>query len=209
MTTFAPAGRPAKPVSRRGSLADTETLIPGDSTRTSTCATSSSRKGGSGNAPPPTNFRDQERTEVCDSSKSNPSAAPTAAASKPPRPYKVPPPAAGQQPLQANTQFLHTQPTDDPAGKALSDARDGIATLAAEGNRAHIDSKAVKAEPSISFAEPLNSLAMHSPTLRSAASLYATSDVVYNLFMPAKPHVNNVAGTMRNVRHQVSQSSEQ
>ncbi|KAL3143618.1 hypothetical protein ABBQ38_002415 [Trebouxia sp. C0009 RCD-2024] len=175
--------------------------------------------GRSGNAPPANNNNDPERGEVYDSNSSDSPAATTAAASKPPRHYQVPQPADGQQHVQAEAHILYTQPIHEhstanaaAAGTAQSDVRGGAVSLTAEANRAHFGMEAVSAQPSTSdsyLAEPLSTLPIHTSALKSAASMYAASSGVDNLFTLGNKHITGDAGLSNKVRHQVSQPSEQ
>ena len=96
----------------------------------------------------------------------------------------------------------------DKAQPGQTTSRNGISLVGT--TRADSSLQALRSQSSIPFAvEPLFRQPYQRSTLQSAASIYAASGVVDDLFTPRDTYVNGDAAPMTKVRHQFGLSSEQ
>ena len=177
-----------------------------------------SRKGRSGNAPAAAASSDSDAAEILDRHSVDSPAAATAAASKPPRHIQ---PAKVQHSLTAEAGFLHSQQqpwmqlnshssalaeSANEAQPGQTSSTDGAVSVVGT-TRANICQQSVRSLSSIPCAfEPLPH---QRSALRSAASIYAASGVVDDLFRPRDTYVNGNAEPMTKDMHHFGMSSEQ
>lgn len=214
------AGAPLAPVCRRGSLLDAEALMTGRSSKAATSAMTS-RKG---NAPNAAASSDSDGAELLDSRSIDSAAAATAAASKPPRPCKGTQPAEGQKRLPAEAGFMQSLRQQQQPWMQLNEHSSAVAesadtctaqpgqTNSKDGAASPVGTtpQAVRSQSSIPFAvAPGVRLPHERSTLKSAASVYAESGVVDDLFTPKDTYVGGDAAYMTKARHHFGLSSEQ
>ena len=219
-TSANPAGKAGAlaSVSRRGSLLDAEALMTGRSSKAAT-SVMTSRKG---NAPNAAASSDSDGAELLDSRSIDSAAAATAAASKAPRPCKGTRPAEGQKRLFAEAGFMQSLQQQQQPWMQLNEHSSALAESADTAQPGQTNSKdgaaspvgttlqAVRSQSSIPFAvAPLVRLPHERSTLESAASVYAESGVVDDLFTPKDTYVGGDAAYMTKARHHFGLSSEQ
>lgn len=187
-----------------------------------------SRKARSSNAPAAAASSDSDGAETLDNHSVESSAA---AASKPPR-YTQPAeadfmhsqqPAEGQQGLPAQAGDMHSQQQQQPSmqlnkrSSALAESGDEAqpgqtnstdAAVSLVGTtRANLTQQSVRSQSSLPFA--FEALPHQRSALRSAASSYAASGVVDDLFRPRDTYVNGDTQPMTKPMHHFGMSSEQ
>ena len=220
------AGKPGAflaPLSRRGSLADTDTATNNSPDRSALSITFG-RKGQLGKSSAAFTNPDNQKPDTADSSDT--ASTPAVAASKPARSSKAnwaleenKPPVIAENDVSDAQQLLEGSAQNNILADSTSAAQRlrGNARGSPDSSPATVNAKlqghygaGINGQPNLPFAlTSLASLPAHKSVLKSAASMYAASGVVDDLFTPRDMYEHGDVKPMTRTRHQFGLSAEQ